>query len=150
MQPTKNKQAVVEVDGKTRSIIGLVERVKVFKRNGKLQDVQMGSGENGHVDNLSSDKEHIELIAKVDTGATKSSIDFGVAKKLGIGPVLRSSVIRNAHGSKVRPLVEVELVLEGHRLKGLFSLADRSHLTYPLLIGQNILTQGDFVIDPTR
>jgi len=31
-----------------------------------------------------------------------------------------------------------------------FTLADRSHMTFPMLIGQNILTKGKFLIDPLK
>ena len=31
-----------------------------------------------------------------------------------------------------------------------FTLADRSHMTYPVLIGQNILKKGNFMIDPNK
>ena len=50
------------VNGKI--IVGLTEKIKLLSENGKQQDV----------------------IAKVDTGATKSSIDTGLATKLKLGP----------------------------------------------------------------
>jgi len=40
--------------------------------------------------------------------------------------------------------------MEGLVLNAEFSLADRGHMTYPLLVGQNILRKGNFLIDPNR
>ena len=35
-------------------------------------------------------------------------------------------------------------------LEGDFTLANRSHMTYALLIGQNILKAGHFLVDPLK
>ena len=67
------------VNGKI--IVGLTEKIKLLSENGKQQDV----------------------IAKVDTGATKSSIDTGLATKLKLGPIIKSKMIKSAHGNRVRP-----------------------------------------------
>ena len=90
-----------------------------------------------------------ELIARVDTGATKSSIDLSLAAELKLGPVVDSRLIKSAHGAKLRPVVEVSLLIGGKEVKARFTVADRSNMRYPVLIGQNILKQG-FLIDPNR
>lgn len=89
------------------------------------------------------------LIARMDTGATKSSLDLTLASKLKLGPVVDSRLTKSAHGVKLRPVVEVEVVICNRTLKQKFTLADRSHMKYPVLIGQNILRKG-FLIDPTK
>lgn len=110
-----------------KTIVGLVEKVKVNGDNGNKQ----------------------EITARIDTGATKSSMDLKLASELKLGPVIESTVIRSAHGTKLRPVIEAEIELHGRKIKSHFTLADRNHMKYPMLIGQNILKQG-FLIDPSK
>jgi hypothetical protein len=86
--------------------------------------------------------------AKIDTGATKSSIDIALAQRLNLGPVIKSKIVKSAHGHMIRPIVEITLTLAGKKMKEEFTLADRKHMKYPVLIGQNVLKHG-FLIDPT-
>jgi len=109
-----------------RVVIGLVERVSI-KFNG---------GRRG-------------ITAKVDTGATKSSIDTNLAAELKLGPIIKSKLVKSAHGSKLRPIIEATIELAGKKIKSEFTLADRAHLKYRILIGQNILKNG-FLIDPNK
>ena len=89
------------------------------------------------------------VIAKIDTGATKSSIDTNLAAELRLGPVIKSKLVKSAHGSKLRPIIEATIELAGKKIKSEFTLADRAHMKYRILIGQNILKDG-FLIDPTK
>ncbi len=111
---------------KEKTIVGFIEKVKL----------------NG------SDSEE-EILARIDTGATNSSIDLKLASKLKLGPVIQSKLIKSANGTRLRPVIESEVEICGHRIKTKFTLADRSHMRYPVLIGQNILKQG-FLIDPNK
>lgn len=108
-----------------RSIVGLTERIIL---NGK-----------GH--------KKIDVKARIDSGATKSSIDINLAKTLKLGPVVKSKIVKSAHGKMRRPIVWAEIVLAGKKIKSMFTLADRNHMKYKVLIGQNILKKG-FLIDP--
>ena len=111
---------------KEKTIIGLVEEVTI-----KTKDKAK------------------ELAAKIDTGATKSSMDIKLAEELKLGPVIKSKLVKSAHGNKVRPVIKAEVILAGKHITSEFSLADRSHLKYSVLIGQNILKHG-FLIDPSQ
>ena len=91
-----------------------------------------------------------KLKVRVDTGASKSSIDVALAQKLGVGPVIKERTIRNAHGSEVRKVIKLEIELAGKQLSGMFTLADRKIMKYPILIGRNILKKGNFLIDPKK
>ncbi|MBW2990216.1 RimK/LysX family protein [Candidatus Woesearchaeota archaeon] len=118
------KKSIEELNNRT--IVGLTEKITI-----------------------KSDSNKKELIARIDTGATKSSIDLTLASELKLGPVVDSRLIKSAHGTKLRPVVQVEVTICGRTLRGKFTLADRNHMKYPVLIGQNILKKG-FLIDPTR
>ncbi len=88
--------------------------------------------------------------ARIDTGATKSSIDLGLAAELRLGPIIEKKMIKSAHGSTVRPVVKAHLTIKGMELEDEFNLAERGHMTYPVLIGQNILKKGKFVVDSLK
>ena len=110
----------------SKVVIGLVEKVEIRHSSGKE-----------------------DIAAKIDTGATKSSIDIVLASKLNLGPVIKSKIVKSAHGNKLRPIIEASIELAGKKMKSEFTLADRSHMKYPILIGQNILKEG-FLIDPNK
>ncbi|MFC1648794.1 RimK/LysX family protein [Nanoarchaeota archaeon] len=89
-----------------------------------------------------------KVVARIDTGATKSSIDLTLASEMKLGPVVDSKLVKSAHGAKLRPIIETELTIKGEKIKAMFTLADRAHMKYKVLIGQNVLKNG-FMIDPT-
>ena len=109
-----------------RKTLGLIEKVKVFG------------------DSVS------EVIARIDTGAERSSIDSSLLKSLKLPISDHTKKIRSAAGVNRRPLSEIEVSIVGKKLKGVFTVADRSRMKYPLLIGQNILKEGAFIIDPLK
>lgn len=98
---------------------------------------------------LKGKKESKKVVARIDTGATNSSIDSSLARDLNLGPIKMTKVIKSAHGNSVRPVREAEVVIEKKKLNVLFTVADRSHMRYKALIGQNVLKQG-FLIDPLK
>ncbi|MEA3515463.1 MAG: RimK/LysX family protein [Nanoarchaeota archaeon] len=112
---------------KERTIIGLIEDIEIFGPNGNNKNIQ----------------------ARIDTGATRSSIDKELAEQLKLGPVTRTRFVKQALGGTVRPIIVVEFDLAGKRLKKEFTIADRNHMKYRVLIGQNALNQG-FLIDPHK
>jgi hypothetical protein len=114
-----------KINGKT--IIGLVEPITLVTGDGGKKTFR----------------------AKVDTGASKSSMEISLQKRLGLGPVIKKKLIKSAHGSKMRPVIEAEAVFAGKTLKAQFTLADRKHLSCQILVGQNMLKYG-FLIDPRK
>jgi hypothetical protein len=111
-----------------RPVLGLTEPVIVYGNNEQTE----------------------EVLARVDSGATSSSIDLNVAAKLELGPITRSKVVKSASGIGKRPIVKAIISINGIKIEEEFTLADRSHMTYPILIGQNILKEGKFLIDPLK
>jgi len=109
-----------------RIIVGLTTRVVLFGEKGKR-----------------------EVIGRVDTGATKSSIDLHLAKELGMGPEFKHAKVKSAHGVRHRPVILVSLAIAGELMEVECTIADREHMKYKFLIGQNVLKKG-FLIDPTK
>jgi len=88
--------------------------------------------------------------ARIDSGATRCSIDESVVKKMGLGPIDESeSVVINANGRVKRKTIELTFILAGKTITDSFTIADRSRLRYPVLIGRNALRHG-FLIDPNK
>ncbi|VVB81259.1 Putative ATP-dependant zinc protease [uncultured archaeon] len=109
-----------------KTTIGLTTRIVIFGRKGKK-----------------------EVVARVDTGATKSSIDSALAKELDLGPEFKHAKVKSAHGVRYRPVVTAEILIAGQAIESEFTLAEREHMKYQVLIGQNILKKG-FLIDPSK
>ncbi len=113
-----------KIDGRT--LIGMTEEITVCGKNGCKT-----------------------AIARIDTGATKSSIDSNLAKELDLGPAIKTKLVKSAHGVKERPVISVKVQFAGKDREYQFTVADRSHMRYRILIGRNILRHG-FLIDPAK
>jgi RimK family alpha-L-glutamate ligase len=82
-----------------------------------------------------------QVKAKSDTGATRTSIDTGLAAEIGAGPI--KSMTRVKSGSvksgKARPVVDLVIGIGGTQHTVTASVEDRSHMDYPLLLGRDVL-----------
>ncbi len=110
-----------------KTIVGLTEKATIRGSNGRAKTI----------------------VARIDTGATKSSVDEALAFELALGPIVGTRIIRQAQGKQRRPVIHIKLKIKGRLVEGDFTVADRSHMKYPILIGQNILIQ-DFLVDPSQ
>jgi len=107
----------------------------------------------------------ITLPARIDTGASRSSLDardiqikgdfveFRLPKRHG-GMRLRLPLVemlsfRTSQGQAERPVVELEICVGTRRLRAFVNLNDRSHMTYPFLLGRGIL-KHHFLVDVSR
>jgi hypothetical protein len=86
------------------------------------------------------------VIARVDTGAKRCSIDKKLAKEIGINNILKYKTIKSASGMTRRPIVKVKLKIKNRSIIVFCNIADRSRLKYPALIGRNVLRKG-FVVE---
>lgn len=114
-----------KIDGKT--VIGLAEPVTIFSKAGVKKTI----------------------MAKIDTGASKSSVDVNLASQLKLGPIIKSKLVKSASGNKLRPVIETNIQLADKKMKEEFTLADRWHMKYRVLIGQNVLKHG-YLIDASK
>lgn len=108
--------------------IGITEKVKVLGKNGR----------------------RIKLSAKIDTGATRTAIDRDLASSLGLltpENIYKYKKTKSAFGQSKRPVIKLVYWLAGRKIETLAGVAKRSHLKFPLLIGQKDLV--GFIIDPT-
>ena len=96
-------------------------------------------------------KKKIPALAKVDTGAWRTSIDWGLARKLGLlrkENVLWRKKVRSSLGRTSRPVINLTYYLAGRRIKTIAGVSNRQHLKYPLLIGRKDLT--GFLVKPRK
>ncbi len=107
-------------------VIGLVEKIKLI-------------GEKS-----------VDAIALFDTGAKLTSIDIKLASKAQLGPIVRITQVKNPSFNKLikRPVVRAKIKIKDKIFDVDVNIQDRSHMTFPVIIGRNIIT-GNFIIDPT-
>ena len=113
--------------GSKRTIIGLIEKIIIIGREREKQ-----------------------VLGKIDTGASRSSIDSRLAAELNLGPVVATKLVKSAHGNSVRPIVKTNILIAGQKISTKFTLADRAHMKYNVLIGNDVLKEGNFLIDPVK
>jgi alpha-L-glutamate ligase-like protein len=110
-------------------IINGIEEVKVYSKNKKSKRVK----------------------ARIDTGALRSSIDRNMAEDLGLlgtSNVLweRKYAYRSAGGRQSRPVIGLTFRLAGRKIKTTASVANRSKMSTPLLVGRRDLS--GFLVNP--
>ena len=86
--------------------------------------------------------------AKLDTGAWRTSIDAQLAVHLGLEGTEQRVKIRAASGREERQTVSLTFTVGGKKVKTVASLADRTHMKYPILIGRRDLK--GFYINPVK
>ncbi|WP_132060468.1 ATP-grasp domain-containing protein [Halorussus amylolyticus] len=81
------------------------------------------------------------VLAKSDTGATRTSIDTKLAAKIGAGPIKSIARVKSgsSKSSRSRPVVDVVVGVGGNRHTVTASIEDRGHMDYPVLLGRDIL-----------
>jgi len=81
------------------------------------------------------------VVAKSDTGASRTSVDTRLAAQIGAGPIKSMTKVRSGSvkSGKARPVVDVVVSVAGDRHTVAASLEDRGHMDYPLLLGRDIL-----------
>jgi len=118
-------QEIEDISG--RIVLGVEERISIIDSQGQPHS----------------------LLAKVDTGAYRTSIDAGLAKKYNLHqPILKHQSVRGSLGADHRPVVELSLLLRDHLIKTKAFIADRSHMKYDAIIGRRDLKR--FLVDPTK
>lgn len=91
-----------------------------------------------------------EVNARIDTGAHTSSIDVKLAAELNLGPIIETKNVKSASGVGLRPMIRAKISINGFTLESEFTIANRDHMKYSVLVGRNILSKAGFLIDPAK
>jgi len=100
------------------------------------------------------DEEIIEDASDEDATSDRRIVVFRISNEDGEDRVLEREVIRTVSikkrggGVEKRPVVELGLCIAGIFVTGEVSLADRTTFNYPLLIGRDMLEEGDIAVNP--
>ncbi len=81
------------------------------------------------------------ILAKSDTGASRTSIDTRLAAQIGAGPIKSMTKVKSGSvkTGKSRPIVDIVVGIGGDRHTVAASLEDRGHMDYQMLLGRDIL-----------
>jgi alpha-L-glutamate ligase-like protein len=115
--------------GRYKSAKAMEEGIKTIK-NDELVKIILPNGKK------------LEVWAKVDTGAWRSSIDKSFAKKHGLlkkGNVLWTKVFKSSLGQEKRPIINISYYLAGNKINSMASIANREGLKKVFIIGRRDL-----------
>jgi hypothetical protein len=112
-----------------RNVIGVIEPVTVRGRSGE-----------------------VKVLAKIDTGASRTTVDTELAARVGLGPVLDTVRIRapSSDFPETRALVDADIVIAGREFDVPAAITDRKDMRYHVIIGMDILRDAGFLVDPKR
>jgi alpha-L-glutamate ligase-like protein len=92
-----------------------------------------------------------KVVARVDTGAVRSSIDKKLAENLGLltkeNILWKEKGYRSASGRETRPVIGVKYIIAGNKIKSTASVTDRSKMATLFLMGRNDM--AGFLVDPS-
>ncbi len=118
------EEEVEEVSG--RKVIGINESIEVLDEQG-----------NKHL-----------TMAKIDSGAYRTTICRSLAKQLKIDQPIGSKKVRGALGSGERPLINLSFILDKRLVATEAFMADRQEMKYDVIIGRKDLKR--FLVDPAK
>ena len=112
-----------------RRIIGVIEEVTLRGPNGDIL-----------------------VRARIDTGATRTSVDTDLAKRLGLGPVERRIRTRSAAAEhpEERDVVKATIVIGSKTFETHLTITDRKDMKYHMIVGMDVLRQTGFLISPRK
>lgn len=85
--------------------------------------------------------------AKIDTGAFRTSLDESIVAELNIPILPEKYWAVSANGKQKRDAVRVNIVLGGKKITTVATVAKRSHLKFPLIIGRRDMK--GFYVNPS-
>lgn len=167
----KNKgPMVLEINARPGLAIQIANQASIRTRLERLENLPITSAERGVelAKSLFGDKEAEEesikildaveqvsfqvgdqtktYLAKLDTGAYRTSLDEKLVEELGLQVLDRQILIKSASGVNTRKAVKAKFTLHGREINSVATIVDRSHLKYSLIVGRKDLK--GFLINP--
>lgn len=88
-----------------------------------------------------------KVIARIDTGAERTSLDIELAKSIGVRGTGQIRKYRSAAGEENRELAKLTYFLSGRKIDSIVSIGWRQDLKHPMIVGRSDLK--GFYVDPT-
>jgi hypothetical protein len=141
-----------------RKVIGTVEKVKLIGKEGKEIEVEAkidtGAGFSSIDSELASQLGFEETLRKYG----EINVSYEELKNLSkeqreatfkdVPDIVDTAIIHSSHGTTYRPMVKIDIVMDGLTIPAKVSIIDRSGLQYPMIIGKRNL--GKFLIDVNK
>jgi hypothetical protein len=126
---TLHSDAMSEPKGEKRTTIPVVEEVAVVGPKGTFR-----------------------VLARIDTGAARTTLDTDLAARAGLGPVLDRVRIRASAASapEERDVVHAKLIIAGREFAVPVAVTDRKDMRYHMIVGMDVLRDSGFLVDPSR
>jgi len=105
-------------------------------------------GINEPIEIINSRGEKYPTMAKIDTGAYRTSICQNLANQLKIGKVVRYKKVRSALGAEERSIIELSFRLDKRLVTTEAFLANREEMKYDIIVGRKDLKR--FLVDPAK
>jgi alpha-L-glutamate ligase-like protein len=105
-------------------------------------------GINEPIEILDSQRDKYPTMAKIDTGAYRTTICTSLAKQLSIDQVIGSKKVKSALGIQERPIINLSFVLDKRLVETEAFMADRKEMKYDIIVGRRDLKR--FLVDPAK
>lgn len=105
-------------------------------------------GINEPIEILDSEKNKNPTMAKIDTGAYRTTICSSLAKELGIDKAIGSKKVKGALGMEERPIINLSFFLDERLVSTEAFVADRTEMKYDIIVGRKDLKR--FLVDPAK
>ncbi len=105
-------------------------------------------GINEPIEILDSKGEKHPTVAKVDTGAYRTTLAESLAKEFGLNEEIRRKIVRGALGREERPIINFSFILDGRLVQTEAFITDRSQMKYDIIVGRRDLKR--FLVDPAK
>ena len=150
------EEGLEEISG--RKIIGTVEKVKLIGKDGEIVEVEAKIDTGAGFSSIDTELAKQLGFEKTIEDFNKLNVDYEKIKNLekiereklflGIPDLANTVIVHSSHGTTYRPMVWLEVILEGMQIPVKVSLIDRSELKTPMIIGKRNL--GKFLIDVNK
>jgi hypothetical protein len=115
--------------GTARTTIGVVEEVTILGSKGDVR-----------------------VLARIDTGAARTSLDTDLAARAGLGPVFDRVRVRAAAADEPeeRDVADARIVIAGREFEVAVAITDRKDMRFHMIVGMDVLRDSGFLVDPAK